>query len=295
MGTFWFIVIAVLWTGFMVLEGFDFGVGSPRSPAGTPPGSRRCTWPWCFCWSGLSCAGSHSSSETSATARGGAEAGTPRCFSAASSPRCWSEWRCPASCTVCRSTANHEFVGDFWDLLSAYSVLGGLTFVLMCLLHGATFLAIKTTDEIRARAIRVARMVAPITAAAVTAYVIWTHVVSGKGFLLTNLELAAILAVLSAVWLVRIDRDGWAFTATAVTMAAVVLNIFADLYPNVLVSTMDSAYNLTIDNAASGPYALKVMTVVIVVLLPGILVYQGWSYHVFRKRVTRGQVSAGSH
>jgi cytochrome bd ubiquinol oxidase subunit II len=191
--------------------------------------------------------------------------------------------------------ADQEFVGDFWDLLSVYSVLGGLTFVLMCLLHGATFLAIKTTDEIRARAMRVARLVAPITAVAVTAYVIWTHVISEQGFLLTVLELAAIVVVLSAVWLVRIDRDGWAFTATAVTIGLVVLNIFTDLYPNVLVSTVNSAYNLTIDNTASAPYALKVLTIVTVVLLPGVLVYQGWTYHVFRKRVTREQVSAESH
>jgi cytochrome d ubiquinol oxidase subunit II len=180
---------------------------------------------------------------------------------------------------------------NFWDLFSGYSVLGGVTFVLMSVLHGATFLAIKTTDDIRVRAVRVARVVAPISAAAVAAFVIWTHVLSHQGFLLTFLDLVAILAALAAVWLVRADRDGWAFTATALTIGAVVFNIFADLYPRVLVSTLGAANDLTIDNTSSAPYALKVMTIVTVVLLPGVFVYQAWTYHVFRQRVTRGAVS----
>ena len=333
MGTFWFIVIAVLWTGFMVLEGFDFGVGMLHGVVGRDEVGKRVAiatigpvWDGNEVWLIVAGAGMFAAfpgwyatwfsalylalvlllvglilrgvtfefrgKRDSARWRRGWDAAllfgsviTPLLVGVALSDLLYG---LPIN-------ADQEFVGDFWDLVSGYSVVGGLTFVLMCLLHGATFLALKTTDEVRARAIRVARVVAPITAAAVTAYVIWTHIISDRGFLLTILELAAILAVLSALWLVRIDRDGWAFTATAVTIAAVVLNIFADLYPNVLVSTLDPAYNLTIDNTASGPYALKVMTVVIVVLLPGILVYQGWSYHVFRKRVTREQVSAGNH
>jgi cytochrome d ubiquinol oxidase subunit II len=189
--------------------------------------------------------------------------------------------------------AQQEFVGDFGDLFSGYSVLGGLTFVLMCVLHGATFLALKTSGDVRDRSIRIAHRLAPVTAIAVVAFVIWTHVLAGKGFLLNMVELTAILAVLAAVWLVRIDRDGWAFTATAVTIATVVLSIFTGLYPRVLVSTMDPAFDLTIDNTASAPYALKVMTVVTVVLLPAVLVYQAWSYYVFRKRLSRADVGAG--
>ncbi len=333
MGIFWFIVIAVLWTGFMVLEGFDFGVGMLHGVVGRDEVGKRVAiatigpvWDGNEVWLIVAAAGMFAAFPgwyatwfsalylalvlllvglilRGVTFEFRDKRDSPRWRRGWDAALLFGSFLTPLLVGVALSgllhglpiDANQEFVGDFWNLVSVYSVLGGLTFVLMCLLHGATFLAIKTTEDIRARAIRVARMVAPITAAAVTAYVIWTHVISDQGFLLTILELAAILAVLSAVWLVRIDRDGWAFTATAVTIAAVVLNIFADLYPNVLVSTLDSANNLTIDNAASGPYALKVMTVVIVMLLPGVLVYQGWSYHVFRKRVTRGQVSAGSH
>ncbi len=333
MGTFWFIVIAVLWTGFMVLEGFDFGVGMLHGVVGRDEVGKRVAiatigpvWDGNEVWLIVAGAGMFAAFPgwyatlfsalylalvlllvglilRGVTFEFRDKRDSPRWRRGWDAALLFGSVLTPLLVGVALSDllhglpidADQEFVGDFWDLLSVYSVLGGLTFVLMCLLHGATFLAIKTTEEIRARAVRVARVAAPVTAAAVIAYVIWTHVISDKGFLLTVVELVAILAVLSAVWLVRIDRDGWAFTATAVTIAAVVLNIFADLYPNVLVSTVNSAYNLTIDNTASGPYALKVMTIVVVVLLPGVLVYQGWTYHVFRKRVTRDQVSAANH
>jgi cytochrome d ubiquinol oxidase subunit II len=163
----------------------------------------------------------------------------------------------------------------------------------MCVLHGATFLALKTSGDIRDRAVRVAHRIAPATAAVVVAYVVWTHVAAGKGFLLNVVELTAILAVLAAAWLVRANRDGWAFTATAVTIATVVLSIFTGLYPRVMVSTVDPTFSLTVDNTASASYALKVMTVVALTLLPVVLVYQAWTYYVFRKRLSRADVGAG--
>ena len=97
----------------------------------------------------------------------------------------------------------------------------------------------------------------------------------------------AILAVLAAIWLVWDHREGFAFAATAVTIASCIISIFADLYPNVMVSSTSPAYNLTVHNTASGGYSLKVMTVVVIVLLPVVLVYQAWTYYVFRRRVSR--------
>ena len=99
------------------------------------------------------------------------------------------------------------------------------------------------------------------------------------------LSALAPVAVLAAAALLRSGREGWAFTATAVAMAAAVGSLFVDLFPNVLVSSTDAAYNLTVSGAASGSYALKVMTVAAVVLVPLVLLYQGWSYRVFRARV----------
>ena len=119
--------------------------------------------------------------------------------------------------------------------------------------------------------------------------VIWTYAIAEGGVLLGVAELATLLAALAAVWLVMRRRWGWSFVATTVIIAGMVLTIFSDLYPNVMVSSLDPANNLTIDNTSSAPYSLKVMTVVVAIFLPGVLAYQGWTYHVFRKRVTASQ------
>jgi cytochrome d ubiquinol oxidase subunit II len=87
-------------------------------------------------------------------------------------------------------------------------------------------------------------------------------------------------------WLVYEHRDGFAFTATTVTIAASIGSIFVDLYPNVMISSTNPAYNLTVHNTASGAYSLKAMTVVVIIFLPLVLLYQGWTYYVFRKRVS---------
>ena len=110
---------------------------------------------------------------------------------------------------------------------------------------------------------------------------------ASTAFFLNVIELLAILAVLAAVWLVYDHRDGFAFAATAVTIAACIISIFVDLYPNVMVSSTNTAYNLTVHNTASGAYSLKAMTVVVIIFLPLVLAYQAWTYYVFRRRVSR--------
>ncbi|HTQ89345.1 MAG TPA: cytochrome d ubiquinol oxidase subunit II, partial [Streptosporangiaceae bacterium] len=180
-----------------------------------------------------------------------------------------------------------DFTGTFWDLLQPYALWTGITLVLLCLLNGATFLCLKTTDDMRERSWQIARRVAPVTAAFVIGFVIWTHITAGKAFWLNIIELTAILAVLAAVWLVYDHREGFAFAATAVTIASCIITIFADLYPNVMISSTNPAYNLTVNNTASGGYSLKVMTVVVIIFLPVVLIYQAWTYYVFRRRVSR--------
>jgi cytochrome d ubiquinol oxidase subunit II len=180
-----------------------------------------------------------------------------------------------------------DFTGSFWDLLQPYALWTGVTLVLVCALHGATFLCLKTTGDMRERAGRVARRVAPFTGAAVIGFIIWTHVTASTTFFLNVIELLAVLAVLAAVWLVYEHREGFAFAATAVTIASCILAIFVDLYPSVMVSSTNPAYNLTVRNTASGAYSLKVMTVVVIILLPVVLAYQTWTYYVFRRRISR--------
>src|SRR6185437_9231856 len=116
----------------------------------------------------------------------------------------------------------------------------------------------------------------------------WTRVESGRGVVPNVPEVFAVLAVFAAVWLTFDEHEGWAFLATTVTMASCVLSIFVDLYPRVMVSSTSSAFNLTAQNTAAGSYSLKVMTVVAAIFLPLVLVYQGWTYHVFRQRISTG-------
>jgi len=322
---FWFIVIAVLWTGFFILEGFDFGVGMLHGVVGRDDAGRRAAintigplWDgnevwlivagaaifaafpgwyatmfsglylalvlllaalivrgvsfeyrgkrdavrWRRTWDGLLTAGSLLAPLLIGVALGDLLNGLP-------------------------INSHQEYTGSFWNLLQPYGLFTGITFVLICLLSGATFLCLKTTDDLREGAWRLARRVAPVTGAAVVGFVIWTHVIHTTAFFLNPVELLAILAVLAAVWLVYDHRDGFAFAATTVTMAACVVSIFTGLYPNVMVSSTNAAYNLTVHNTASGAYSLKVMSVVVVIFLPFVLAYQTWTYYVFRRRVSK--------
>src|SRR5262249_15997116 len=156
-----------------------------------------------------------------------------------------------------------NYTGSFWDLFQPYGIFTGVTLVLICALHGGTFLTLKTTDDMRERAGKLARRIAPFSTAPVIPFLIWTHFTSSKNTFFPNpIELLAILAVIAALWLVYDDRAGFAFAATTVTIASCIVTIFVDLYPNVMVSTTNPAYNLTAHNTASPAYPLKVMTVV---------------------------------
>ncbi len=328
---FWFIVIAVLWTGFFILEGFDFGVGMLHSVVGEDePGRRAAINTIGPLWDG---------NEVWLIVAGAAMfAAFPGWYATMFSAlylalalllaaliirgvafeyrgkRDAARWRrtwdvsltvgsllAPLLIGVGLADLLHglpinsaqNFTGSFWTLLQPYALFTGVTLVLICLLHGATFLSLKTTGDMHERSRRIARTVAPFTAAAVVGFAIWTHVTSSTTFFLRPLELLAIIAVLAAVWLVYARRDGFAFTATTITMATCILSIFVGLYPNVMVSSTNPAYNLTVHNTASNPYSLDAMTIIVLIFLPLVLAYQSWTYYVFRRRVSRDQFVTG--
>ena len=324
MTTFWFIAITILWTGFLVLEGFDFGVGALHGVVGGDEAGRRevlhtiaPVWDGNEVW--LITAGA----AMFAAFPGWYATGFSGLYPALVlllvalilrgvaiefwGRRASTRWRRQWSIALVASSivaplfvgvaladfghglpidSQQEFVGDFWDLVPWYSVVTGVAFVAIMLLHGAVFLSLKIHGDPYRRAVRLARIIAPIAAVLVFAMAIWTHVVVGQGFLLSLAELAALVAVVAAVWLVMAGSWGWAFVATAVTIASMALSIFSNLYPNVMVSSLNEANNLTIHNTSSAPYSLKVMTVILVIFLPGVLVYQAWTYHVLRRRIT---------
>jgi cytochrome d ubiquinol oxidase subunit II len=181
--------------------------------------------------------------------------------------------------------ANNEFTGSFWDLLTPYGLWVGLTLLSLCLLHGATFLALKSSGIVRERSQALAgRLVWP-SLLCVVVYAGWTVSISGGGLWRVLAAALPAVAALGAGALIRAGREGTSFAATAVTIGGTVAALFANLYPNVMVSSTTTANNLTVAGTASGDYALKVMTVVAGVMFPLVLLYQGWSYWVFRARL----------
>jgi cytochrome bd ubiquinol oxidase subunit II len=186
--------------------------------------------------------------------------------------------------------SNGDFTGTFWDLFHGYTVLGGVTLVLLFAFHGSTYLTIRTLGDLCARATMAARRLSVVAALAVAGFLSWTVAVAvdrnDKSVFPPVLPAAlAIAAVVLALVFVALKRSGWAFAATAVATVAWVATMFTSLYPRVMVSSPNFANSLTVDNASSAHYTLAVMSVVALIFVPLVLLYQGWTYHVFRARV----------
>jgi cytochrome d ubiquinol oxidase subunit II len=184
-----------------------------------------------------------------------------------------------------------QYVGGFWDLLSPYALAGGLASLTAFSLHGAIFLSLKTKGELVQRAQKAAaRLWVPAVVAGalfVIAGFIATDIYSRVGLVLAVLPLGAAAALLASGWLVRQVRHGWAFAMTSLTIALSVATVAIGLYPRLMVSSLNPEWSLTIYNASSSPYTLTVMTIVALVFVPIVLLYQGWSYWIFRKRIGR--------
>jgi len=322
--TIWFVIVAVFWVGFFVLEGFDFGVGMLHTIVGRSDIERRVAlntigpfWDGNEVWLVVAGAATFAAFPgwyatmfsalylalllvlAALMARGVAFE-----YRGKSDDARWqSAWRW---CTTIGSllvplligvglgdllgglpiNQNHDFTGNFFSLLKPYGLWTGLTLVGLCLLHGSTFLKLKTTDVVRERARGAARPLGWAAIALVIGHVIWTRSVAGGADVPDPVQILSVIAVIFAARLaVSENQDGWAFTASAIAIASTVGSIFINLYPNVMISSTNAAYNLTVNNSASGSYALKVMTIVAVIFFPVVLLYQGWSFHVLRARV----------
>jgi cytochrome d ubiquinol oxidase subunit II len=188
-----------------------------------------------------------------------------------------------------------HYAGTFWDLFSFYTVLGGLAFMLVFVFHGASYLTLRTSGELCERARRAARLFAVPAVAASGAYLIWTVAVAvdrnDKDVFPPVLPAAiAIAAFALAAILVYAGRSGLAFSLSFVGTLSLVATLFTSLYPRVMVSSPDFENSLTVEGTASAHYTLAVMSVVALVLLPVVLIYQGWTYYVFRARVTGEEI-----
>ena len=185
--------------------------------------------------------------------------------------------------------ADMNYVGTFFDLLNPYALLGGLTTLLTFTVYGALFLCLKTTGELKDDAIKVFKLLWPW--GVVVQVVFWiasfltTDMLARAGVLGVVIALIGVVTLLISANYLSQKKDGWAFGMVAISIALFLINIFFALFPRVMVSSLNDAWSLTIQNAASSPYTLQVMTIVALIFTPIVLIYQGWSYWVFRKRI----------
>ncbi|MCC8437919.1 cytochrome d ubiquinol oxidase subunit II [Brevibacillus sp. M2.1A] len=185
---------------------------------------------------------------------------------------------------------NMEMTAGFSDIVNGYSLWAGVTVTGLCLLHGLNFISLRTVGELREKSRVLAAKLLPVQAVLMAVLVGWTFMVTDlferQGVLLTAATLLGVIAFVLARHYLRQGREGWAFGMTGAMILLTFVSMFIGLFPRVMVSTIDSAFDLTLYNAASSPYTLKAMTIVAAVLLPFVLAYQAWSYFVFHKRVT---------
>ncbi len=191
--------------------------------------------------------------------------------------------------------AKMQYAGSFWDLLSPFTLLGGLTWLLLFTMHGALFLTLKTEGEVAVRAHRAASSTGWLVLPCLILLLV-------LGYFRTDLFarwltgiviLGALLVLILSCLLLRSRRYGCAFVSSGLSIILSTVAIFTGLFPRVMVSSLNPDWSLTIYKVSSSPYTLKIMTIVAITLVPIVLIYQGWSYWVFRRRVTGKQQESG--
>ena len=323
----WFLLIAVLWIGYFVLEGFDFGLGILLPFLGRNDDERRAL---------ISAIGPvWDGNEVWLLVAGGATfAAFPNWYATLfsgfylalflilvaliirgvafeyRSKRDSARWRQGWDWAIFIGSAvpallwgvafanivagvpidkDMNYTGNLFTLLNPFGLLGGVVTLTLFMTHGAAYIALKTEGALRDRANKVLVGIGLVAAVAAVIFLGWTQastMVAGSA----AVSVVAAVALLGALLANRLRHEGWAFIGTAITIALAVVALFLHLYPNVMPSSTSSAFNLTIDNASSTDYTLTIMTVVAVIFTPHVLVYQGFTYWIFRKRVTAARV-----
>ncbi|CAM4287054.1 nitrate reductase [Bacillus manliponensis] len=184
---------------------------------------------------------------------------------------------------------NKNIVGGFMQLLHPFALLGGVMFLLLCIVHGLQFITLRTTGELRERARIVAMKIAPVTLITLLIFAgvgLWkTDIFTTHGTEWIVVPIGAFVALFVSTLLNKRRRDGWAFFMTSLTIILLSASVFIGMFPRVMISTLGAANDLTIYNAASGAYALKLMSYFSLTILPFVIGSQIWSYYVFKQPV----------
>jgi cytochrome d ubiquinol oxidase subunit II len=318
----WFVLIAVLWTGYFFLEGFDFGIGILTKLLARDRADRRVlintigpVWDGNEVWL-ISAAGATFAAfpDWYATLFSGfylplllilvclIVRGVAFEYRHQRPEHAWQRnwenaifWASLLPAVLwgvvfgnivhgVKIDSQMNYVGGLGDLFHPYAVLGGLVTLSLFTFHGTVFAALKTTGDIRVRARKLALALGPVTAALVLVFLIWTQADSGDATSLAVLTVAAV-ALAGAIAAIAAGREGWSFALSGLAIVAAVAMLFLTLFPNVMPSSLNEDWNLTVTNASSTPYTLKIMTWCAVIATPLVLLYQGWTYWVFRKRI----------
>ena len=327
LATFWFCVIALLWLGYLFLEGFDFGVGMLLPVLGRDETERRVlintigpVWDgnevWLLVAAGATFAafpGWYASLFSAVylplTVFLLALIGRGVAFEyrgKVDSPRwraVWDKVIVTGSLVAALSVgllltatvlglpldANGDRIGSPFASIRWDTALGAVAVAGYAVVHGAVFIALKTEGEIRSRARHLALRVSPVALLPLLVLLLVVQVRSGSAWTWAAAIVVG-LASLAAMARLLVGREGQAFALMGLTVVGAVAALFGALYPDVLPSTVDAANSLTIANAASSPYTLTVMTWVAAFGTPAVLIYQGWTYWVFRKRIGTGHI-----
>lgn len=181
------------------------------------------------------------------------------------------------------------YTGNLFTLLNPYGLLGGLTTTAVFLLHGANFLTLKLDGDLRERARQAARTLWGVAVVLYLILTVWTYILGfwARGKVNPGIiPIAAVVVLLVAIYFINQKREGWAFIMVALNIVFTQVTFFLAMFPNVMISSTNPAYNLTIYNASSSQYTLTVMSIVALIFVPIVLAYQAWTYWAFRKRIT---------
>jgi cytochrome bd ubiquinol oxidase subunit II len=328
----WFVLIAVLWTGYFFLEGFDFGIGVLTKLLARDRTERRVlintigpVWDGNEVWL-LTAGGATFAAfpEWYATLFSGfylpllvilvclIVRGVAFEYRAKRDDERWQRnWEHAifwtslvpavlwgvAFANIVRGVkidASKNYVGGFFDLLNPYALLGGAVTLALFTFHGAVFASLKTLGPIRERARATATRVGLVATVLAVAFLFWTQSHTGNGRSLPAL-VVAVAALIAALVANLAGREGWSFACSGVTIAAVVAMFFLALFPDVMPSSLNPAWSLTVGNASATPYTLRIMTWCAGIATPLVLLYQSWTYWVFRKRIGTQHIAEAVH